>query len=75
MARKKKTPLAFEGRWHIASMSMWDEDYLDAEEQAYIEFQGNRRTHDHLCGQLSKGRSANRSFTMIWSRRLPRRTP
>ena len=39
MAKKKskpKSPLL--GRWHIVSMSMWDEEYLDEEVQAFIEF-------------------------------------
>src|SRR4051794_9115496 len=39
MARMKKTPLAFEGRWHIVSMAMWDEDFINAEEQGYVEFE------------------------------------
>ena len=31
-----KSPFA--GRWRITSMSMWDEDYLDEEVEAFIEF-------------------------------------
>jgi len=39
MAKKKsKLKSSFRGRWHIVSMSMWDEDYLNEEVQAYIEF-------------------------------------
>lgn len=39
MAKKKLKPKSsFRGRWHIVSMSMWDEDYLNEEVQAYIEF-------------------------------------
>src|SRR4051794_34582674 len=39
MARKKSKPESpFLGRWHIVSMSMWDEDYLNEEVQAFIEF-------------------------------------
>jgi hypothetical protein len=39
MAKKKSEPKSpFVGRWHIVSMSMWDEDYLNEEVQAYIEF-------------------------------------
>jgi hypothetical protein len=39
MARKKSKPQSpFVGRWRIVSMSMWDEDYLDEEVEAYIEF-------------------------------------
>src|SRR6516165_3015340 len=38
MAKKPKSPSPFEGRWHIVSMSAWDEDYINAEVQAFIEF-------------------------------------
>jgi Plasmid pRiA4b ORF-3-like protein len=38
---KPKSP--FQGRWHIASMSNWDEDYFNAEVQAYFEFEPNQR--------------------------------
>jgi hypothetical protein len=35
---KKKRPNPFLGRWRIVSMSAWENDYLDEEEPAYIEF-------------------------------------
>ncbi len=39
MAKSKKNPESpFVGRWHIESMSTWDEEYLNEEVQAYIEF-------------------------------------
>ena len=39
MAKKKSRPKSpFLGRWHIVSMSMWDEDYFNEEVQAFIEF-------------------------------------
>ena len=39
MAKKKPKPRSpFLGHWHIVSMSMWDEDYLNEEVQAFIEF-------------------------------------
>ena len=39
MAKKRSKPKSpFPGRWHIVSMSTWDEDYLDEEVPAYIEF-------------------------------------
>jgi hypothetical protein len=38
MAKKSKSPSPFEGRWHIVSMTEWDEDYINAEVQAFIEF-------------------------------------
>jgi hypothetical protein len=34
---KPKSP--FTGRWRITSMSMWDQDYLDKEVEAFIEFE------------------------------------
>jgi hypothetical protein len=39
MAKKKSKPKSpFLGRWHIVSMSTWDEDYLNEEVRVYIEF-------------------------------------
>jgi hypothetical protein len=39
MAKKKSKPKSpFLGRWHIVSMSTWDEDYFNEEIQAFIEF-------------------------------------
>src|SRR4051812_1985648 len=39
MARAKpKAKSPFVGRWHIVSMSTWDEDYFNEEVQAFIEF-------------------------------------
>jgi hypothetical protein len=35
MARRKSV---FTGRWHIISMSAWDDDYINEEVQAFIEF-------------------------------------
>jgi len=34
--RKPKSP--FTGRWQIVSMTEWDEDYLNEEVEAFIEF-------------------------------------
>src|SRR5215212_3965053 len=48
MARKKKPPSPFEGRWSIESMSAWDEDYLHEEEPAYIEFSGGQGGQFHF---------------------------
>jgi hypothetical protein len=36
---KPKSP--FTGRWHIVSMTEWDEDFINAEVQAFIEFDAN----------------------------------
>src|SRR3954453_5659209 len=44
MAKKKPKPKSpFLGRWHIVSMSQWDEDYLNEEVQAFIEFEEGQR--------------------------------
>src|SRR5208337_3276424 len=39
MAKKKSNPKSpFLGRWRIVSMSTWDEDYINEEVPAFIEF-------------------------------------
>ncbi len=39
MAKSKpKPPSPFTGRWRIVSMSNWDQGFVDAEEEGYIEF-------------------------------------
>jgi hypothetical protein len=40
MARHPAFAKAFIGRWRIAEMDMWDKDYLDLVEPAYIRFGG-----------------------------------
>jgi hypothetical protein len=40
MAKKKSKPKSpFLGRWHIVSMSTWDEDYFNEEVRAFVEFE------------------------------------
>jgi hypothetical protein len=36
---KKRRESPFTGLWHIVSMSEWEEDYLNEEVQAFIEFE------------------------------------
>ena len=44
MARAKlKSP--FVGTWHIVSMTTWDEDYLNEEVQAFVEFEEGGTGH------------------------------
>ena len=38
MAKKATTKNLFAGRWRIVSMSEWDSDFIDAEEEGYFEF-------------------------------------
>jgi hypothetical protein len=35
---KSKKALPFSGRWRIVSMTGWDQDFVDAEVEAYFEF-------------------------------------
>ncbi len=35
---KRKSQSAFEGRWNIISMTDWDQEYLQAKGQPFIEF-------------------------------------
>jgi hypothetical protein len=37
---KSKPKSPFVGRWRIVSMSAWEDDFLDEEVEAYIEFDG-----------------------------------
>ncbi len=42
MAKAKSKPKSpFTGLWDIVSMSEWDEDYINEEVQAFIEFEDN----------------------------------
>lgn len=40
MTRKSAFAAAFKGRWRIAEMDQWDNDYLDLVEPAHITFSG-----------------------------------
>ena len=40
MKRKSALAAAFKGRWRIAEMDQWDNDYLDLLEPAHITFSG-----------------------------------
>src|SRR4051812_25132685 len=39
---KAKPPSPFEGRWRIVSMELWDQDFVDAEVEGFIEFDARR---------------------------------
>ncbi len=45
---KKKQDSPFAGRWRIVSMSAWDEDYIDEEEEGFFEFDGRRGGEFHF---------------------------
>ena len=38
MAKKPKVPNPFAGRWRVVSMSAWDQEFIDEEEEGYFEF-------------------------------------
>jgi len=40
---KKQSKDAASGRWRIVSMSNWDDEYIDAEEEGYFKFEGTLR--------------------------------
>ncbi len=49
MAKKKsKLKTLFLGRWNIVSMSTWDEDYLNEEVPAFIEFEEKQKGEFHF---------------------------
>jgi hypothetical protein len=61
MAKKKsKMPSPFDGRWRIVSMSAWEQDFIDEEEEGYFEFRANDQgefhfgyVHGHMDCQLT----------------------
>ena len=62
MAKKKPKPESpFLGRWHIVSMTEWDEDYINEEVQAFIEFE--ERREGRLPVRLRPGRASTAAMT------------
>jgi hypothetical protein len=41
MVKSKPKPDPFAGRWRIVSMSAWEQDFVDEEEEGYFEFGEN----------------------------------
>ena len=56
MAKSKpKAMTPFAGRWRIVSMSTWDQEFIDEEEEGYFEFdlKGNGEFHfGYVHGQM-----------------------
>ena len=57
---RPKPPSPFTGRWRIVSMSAWDEDYIDEEEEGFFEFDETgsgefnfRYVHGQMDGRLT----------------------
>ena len=62
----------FTGRWRITSMSAWEDDFLDEEVEAYIEFddRGGGEFHfgnvqGHMDWERPKDTSSPRSHPMM----------
>ncbi len=58
MAKQKaKSKSPFVGRWHIVSMCEWDENYLNEEVQAFIDFDdkgGGSFQFGYVQGQIDQ---------------------
>jgi hypothetical protein len=48
MAKSKPEPNPFAGRWRIVSMSAWEQDFVDEEEEGYFEFGENDQGEFHF---------------------------
>jgi hypothetical protein len=49
MAKSKPKPMyPFSGRWQIVSMSAWEQDFIDEEEEGYFEFGDNDQGEFHF---------------------------
>jgi hypothetical protein len=48
MAKNFKQPNPFTGRWRIISMEHWEQDFVDEEEEGYIEFDDNSMGSFHF---------------------------
>ena len=48
MAKKSTQPDPFTARWRIVSMEQWEQDFVDEEEEGYIEFADNNRGSFHF---------------------------
>jgi hypothetical protein len=67
---KPKSPIT--GRWHILSMSAWEDDYLNEEVQAFIEFEeggGGSFQFGYVEGQIDcrlTGRDGKPAVEFSW---------
>ena len=78
---KPKPESPFTGRWRIVSMSAWDEDFIDEEEEGYFEFDDKGGgefhfgyVHGHMDCRRRHGTASRRSSgpgtaTTRWTRR------
>jgi hypothetical protein len=53
---KPKPPSPFTGRWRIVSMSAWDEEFIDEEEEGYFRFD-----------EKNSGNSTSATSTVTWT--------
>ena len=50
MAKSKPKPMnPFAGRWRIVSMSAWDQDFIDEEEEGFFEFDEQSASDGYGC--------------------------
>ena len=48
MRKRTTTQDSFTGRWRIVSMSAWDQEFIDEEEEGYFEFEQNDSGQFHF---------------------------
>jgi len=48
MVKRANAPNVVAGRWRIVSMSAWDNEFIDAEEEGYFEFDGKGNGQFHF---------------------------
>ncbi len=48
MSKKSKQPNPFTGRWRIVSMSTWDQEFVNEEEEGYFEFDQKNNGQFHF---------------------------
>jgi hypothetical protein len=69
---KLKPSSPFTGRWRIVSMSAWEQDYIDEEEEGFIEFDGKGGGEFHfgyVHGQMdcrSMSRDGEQAVEWTW---------
>ena len=69
---KKTSP--FTGRWRIVSMSAWDQDFIDEEEEGYFEFDQKDSGQFHFgyvhgqmdCRRCLTTRDGNAAYEWTW---------
>ena len=73
MSRQTETQHALVGRWHIVSMEMWEDPYLNMEVQAFIEIRPDRMGEfqfglvaGFMQGEIEKEGRGRERFVFTW---------